>query len=171
MSGRYTPGRKKFRAYRRELRRALRVVEGYVPRWRPAEEDPREEWLELDLYCSSFFRPGGRDKKRLLAALLARTEELIRSKPAGIPFCKVILFVPGGDPARAEIILFYDPERFQTFWTRTDPADQLWLPQEGPSLLGALGLASPLPERCVLQEVRYEGGVDRERIWGFGELP
>ena len=112
-----------------------------------------------------------RARIRLLAALLARTEELIRSKPAGIPFCKVMLFVPGGDPAGAEIILFYDPERFQTFWTRTDPADQLWLPQEGPSLLGELGLSSTLPERCVLQEVWCEGGVDREQIWGFGELP
>ena len=55
MSGRYTPGRKKFRAYRRELHRALRAAEEYVPSWRPAEEDPREEWL--DLYCSGCFRP------------------------------------------------------------------------------------------------------------------
>ena len=64
MSGRYTPGRKKFRAYRRELHRALRAAEEYVPSWRPAEEDPREEWL--DLGGNGFFRPKGkdRDKKR-----------------------------------------------------------------------------------------------------------
>ena len=151
MSGRYTPGRKKFRAYRRELRRALRVVEGYVPRWRPAEEDPREEWLELDLYCSGRFRPRGRDKRRLLAALLAKTEELIHSKPSGLSFCKVFCFIPGGDLVRAEIILIYDPVRFQTVWRRADPAHQLWLPQNGPSLLGELGLSSPLPERSYLR--------------------
>ena len=100
-----------------------------------------------------------------------KTEELIAVRPADLPSCKIFLFVPGGDPALAEIILIYDPDRFQTFWVRTDPADQLWIPQEGPSLLAELGLESSLPERCVLEEFHWAGYVEQQVIWGFGELP
>ena len=116
---------KKFRGYRRELKRVLRVVEEYQPNWCPAEEDFREEWL--DLGANRFFHPRGKDRK--------------------------------------------DPDRFQTFWVRTDPADQLWIPQEGPSLLAELGLESSLPERCVLEEFHWAGYVEQQVIWGFGELP
>ena len=148
---------KKFRGYRRELKRVLRVVEEYQPNWCPAEEDFREEWL--DLGANRFFHPRGKDRKALMAALLRKTEELIAVRPADLPFCKIFLFVPGGDPALAEIILIYDP------------ADQLWIPQEGPSLLAELGLESSLPERCVLEEFHWAGYVEQQVIWGFGELP
>ena len=160
---------KKFRGYRRELKRVLRVVEEYQPNWCPAEEDFREEWL--DLGANRFFHPRGKDRKALMAALLRKTEELIAVRPADLPSCKIFLFVPGGDPALAEIILIYDPDRFQTFWVRTDPADQLWIPQEGPSLLAELGLESSLPERCVLEEFHWAGYVEQQLILGFGELP
>ena len=40
---------KKFRGYRRMLRKLIRVVEDYQPDWRPDEADGREEFLELDL--------------------------------------------------------------------------------------------------------------------------
>ena len=152
---------KKFRGYRRELKRVLRVVEEYQPNWCPAE----------DLGANRFFHPRGKDRKALMAALLRKTEELIAVRPADLPSCKIFLFVPGGDPALAEIILIYDPDRFQTFWVRTDPADQLWIPQEGPSLLAELGLESSLPERCVLEEFHWAGYVEQQVIWGFGELP
>ena len=145
------------------------MVEEYQPNWCPAEEDFREEWL--DLGANRFFHPRGKDRKALMAALLRKTEELIAVRPADLPFCKIFLFVPGGDPALAEIILIYDPDRFQTFWVRTDPADQLWIPQEGPSLLAELGLESSLPERCVLEEFHWAGYVEQQVIWGFGELP
>ena len=38
---------KKFRGYRRMLRKLIRVVEDYQPDWRPDEADGREEFLEL----------------------------------------------------------------------------------------------------------------------------
>ena len=160
---------KKFRGYRRELKRVLRVVEEYQPNWCSAEEDFREEWL--DLGANRFFHPRGKDRKALMAALLRKTVGRFCGRPAGQPAAKKLEFVPGGDPALAEIILIYDPDRFQTFWVRTDPADQLWIPQEGPSLLAELGLESSLPERCVLEEFHWAGYVEQQVIWGFGELP
>ena len=48
---------KKFRGYRRELKRVLRVVEEYQPNWCPAEEDFREE-------PTVFFIPEGRTGRR-----------------------------------------------------------------------------------------------------------
>ena len=47
---------KKFRGYRRMLRKLIRVVEDYQPDWRPDEADGREEFLELDLYSHRFFQ-------------------------------------------------------------------------------------------------------------------
>ena len=160
---------KKFRGYRRELKRVLRVVEEYQPNWCPAEEDFREEWLDLD--ANRFFHPRGKDRKALMAALLRKTEELIAARPADLPFCKIFLFMPGGDLGQAEIVLIYDRERFETFWLRTDPADGLWTLQKDRSLLTELGLSSTLPERCVLEEFHWAGYVERTLIWGYGELP
>ena len=146
---------KKFRGYRRMLRKLIRVVEDYQPDWRPDEADGREEFLELDLF----------------SALLRKTEALIAAKPADLPFCKIFLFMPGGDLGQAEIVLIYDRERFETFWLRTDPADGLWTLQKDRSLLTELGLSSTLPERCVLEEFHWAGYVERTLIWGYGELP
>lgn len=160
---------KKFRGYRRELKRVLRVVEEYQPNWCPAEEDFREEWL--DLGANRFFHPRGKDRKALMAALLRKTEELIAVRPADLPFCKIFLFVPGGDPALAEIILIYDPDRFQTFWVRTDPRTNCGFPRKVPPCWRSLGLESSLPERCVLEEFHWAGYVEQQVIWGFGELP
>ena len=162
---------KKFRGYRRELKRVLRVVEEYQPNWCPAEEDFREEWL--DLGANRFFHPRGKDRKALMAALLHKTEELIAARPADLPFCKIFLFMPGGDLGQAEIVLIYDRERFETFWLRTDPADERWTLQRDRSLLTELGLSTTLPERCVLEEYPIpwiEGCVERALIWGYGEL-
>lgn len=163
---------KKFRGYRRELRRSLRVVEEYQPNWRPAEEDCREEWLDLN--ARGFFYPRGKGRKALFSALLRKTEALIAAKPAELPFCKIFLFVPAGNLALAQIILIYDRERFENFWLRTDPADGLWTLQKDRSLLTELGLSTTLPERCVLEEYPIpwiEGCVERTLIWGYGDLP
>ena len=145
---------------------------GYSPaRLRPDEADGREEFLELDLYSYRFFHPRGKGRKALFSALLRKTEALIAAKPADLPFCKIFLFMPGGDLGQAEIVLIYDRERFETFWLRTDPADGLWTLQKDRSLLTELGLSSTLPERCVLEEFHWAGYVERTLIWGYGELP
>ena len=99
---------KKFRGYRRMLRKLIRVVEDYQPDWRPDEADGREEFLELDLYSHRFFHPRGKGRKALFSALLRKTEALIAAKPADLPFCKIFLFMPGGDLGQAEIVLIYD---------------------------------------------------------------
>lgn len=126
---------KKFRGYRRMLKKLMRVVEDYQPNWRPDEADGREEFLELDLYAHRFFHPRGKDRKALFSALLRKTEALIAAKPAELPFCKIFLFVPEGDLGQAEIVLIYDRERFETFWLRTDPADERWTLQRDLSLI------------------------------------
>lgn len=84
---------KKFRGYRRMLKKLMRVVEDYQPNWRPDEADGRAEFLELDLYSHRFFHPRGKDRKALFSALLRKTEALIAAKPAepallqDLPFC------------------------------------------------------------------------------------
>ena len=164
---------KKLRGYRRMLKKLMRVVEDYQPNWRPDEADGRAEFLELDLYSHRFFHPRGKDRKALFSALLRKTEALIAAKPAELPFCKIFLFVPEGDLGQAEIVLIYDRERFETFWLRTDPADERWILQRDRSLLTELGLSTTLPERCVLEEYPIpwiEGCVERALIWGYGEL-
>ena len=147
--------RKKYRGYRREFRRILNRVHQYTPRWSPSEEDPREEWL--DLYGNSNFRPRGRDKKQLLSALLDRTREIMEARPAALPFCKVFLMVCEERLYDAEIILIYDPERFETFW------DRGWERVPGESLLARLFLASPLEERG------WRDPEDGEEFWFYGD--
>lgn len=79
---------KKFRGYRRMLRKLIRVVEDYQPDWRPDEADGREEFLELDLYSHRFFHPRGKGRKALFSALLRKTEALIAAKPRTCPSAK-----------------------------------------------------------------------------------
>lgn len=63
---------KKFRGYRRMLRKLIRVVEDYQPDWRPDEADGREEFLELDLYSHRFFHPRGKGRKACFPPCCAR---------------------------------------------------------------------------------------------------
>lgn len=134
------------------------MVEEYQPNWCPAEEDFREEWL--DLGANRFFHPRGKDRKALMAALLHKTEELIAARPADLPSCKIFLFVPGGDPALAEIILIYDPDRFQTFWVRTDPRTNCGFPRKVPPCWRSLGWRAPSPGAV------RAGGVSLGRLCG-----
>lgn len=162
---------KKFRGYRRMLRKLIRVVEDYQPDWRPDEADGREEFLELDLYSHRFFHPRGKGRKALFSALLRKTEALIAAKPADLPFCKIFLFMPGGDLGQAEIVLIYDRERFETFWLRTDPADGLWTLQKDRSLLTELGLSSTLPGAGACWRSSTGRAMWSGRCLGYGRLP
>lgn len=81
---------------------------------------------------TGFSTPVERAGKALFSALLRKTEALIAAKPADLPFCKIFLFMPGGDLGQAEIVLIYDRERFETFWLRTDPGGRALDPPKGP---------------------------------------
>lgn len=158
---------KKFRGYRRMLRKLIRVVEDYQPDWRPDEADGREEFLELDLYSHRFFHPRGKGRKALFSALLRKTEALIAAKPADLPFCKIFLFMPGGDLGQAEIVLIYDRERFETFWLRTDPADGLC--PKGPLSADGAGAVLHAPGAVRVGGVPLGGlcGADADLgLWG-----
>lgn len=161
---------KKFRGYRRMLRKLIRVVEDYQPTGARTRRMVGKNFWSWTCTLTGF-SPPWKGPEGLFSALLRKTEALIAAKPADLPFCKIFLFMPGGDLGQAEIVLIYDRERFETFWLRTDPADGLWTLQKDRSLLTELGLSSTLPERCVLEEFHWAGYVERTLIWGYGELP
>ena len=81
----------------------------------------------------------------------------MEARPAALPFCKVFLMVCEERLYDAEIILIYDPERFETFW------DRGWERVPGESLLARLDLASPLEERG------WRDPEDGEEFWFYGD--
>ena len=149
---------KKFRGYRRMLRKLIRVVEDYQPDWRPDEADGREEFLELDLYSHRFFHPRGKGRKALFSALLRKTEALIAAKPADLPFCKIFLFMPGGDLGQAEIVLIYDR-----------PGGRALAPPKGPLSADGAGAVLHAPGAVRVGGVPLGGlcGADADLgLWG-----
>ncbi len=160
----YDRSRKKFRSYRRECRRLLGYVQSITPNYQP-DAPYRNETIKL--YANLFFRPKGRDRRQLLQALLIKTEDIAAHIPDGLPFCRVLLTVFEENPARSEIILFYDEREYNTFRIRKDIRYQKWSVVSRPSLAESMGLRTTLSEQCCLEEVRNEEDNYRRCIWFY----
>lgn len=159
--------RKKVRWHKRELRRVLAQLQQVKPAYVPREPFADET---IDLYANLFYRPRGAARKALLLALLRKTEEIIRQKPASLPYCKVCLIVPEENVAQSTIMLFFSAKEHGTFWDRTDITVQRWTPMEAPSLAGCTSIATTLPERCYLEQVCNPEDKFQRKIWFYGEL-
>ncbi len=124
----------------------------------------------IKLYANLFFKPKGKDRRELMAALLSKTKEIIAGKPEDLPFCKVFLAVYEENIAWSQIIIFFDEHQYNTFWNRTDIESQKWTKINPPSLAESMGSKTDLNEVCYLEEVRNDEDNYSQKIWFYGEI-
>lgn len=160
--------RKKCREYRRECRRLLKYINSIKADYTPMPPFYEDEYIKL--YANLFFKPKGKDRRELMAALLSKTKEIIAGKPEDLPFCKVFLAVYEENIAWSQIIIFFDEHQYNTFWNRTDIEFQKWTKINPPSLAESMGSKTDLNEVCYLEEVRNDEDNYSQKIWFYGEI-
>ena len=164
----YDISRKKHRWYRRECRRLIKFINSIKPNYVP--EPPLEFDECIKIYANLFFKPKGKHRKDLMAALLKKTEEIIAGKPNNLRFCRVILAVYENNIAWSQIIIFFDEEEYNRFWDRTNVQVQKWTKIDEPSFAKSLGLNTDLSEICYWEEVQNDEENFKQKIRFYGEV-
>lgn len=164
----YDISRKKQRWYRRECRRLIKFINSIKPDYIP--EPPLEFDECIKIYANLFFKPKGKNRIELMAALLKKAEEIIVGKPENLRFCKVVLAVYENNIAWSEIIIFFDEKYYYDFWLRTNIQVQKWTKIYEPSFAESLGLNTDLSEVCYLEEVQNDEDNYKQKIWFYGEI-
>lgn len=163
----YDISRKKQRGHKREFRRIIQNLKSEKISYQP--ESPFED-EEVKLYANIFFTPRKKERNELMSALLEKTEEIIRNKPNGIPFCKVFLIVYEKNIASSSILLLFSEKEYQLFWHRTEIQVQKWTKIPVHSFAESLGIETTLKECCYLEEVQNEEECFSQKIWFYGEV-
>lgn len=163
----YDISRKKQRWHKREFRRIIQNLKNVSVSYQP---ENLFEYEEVKTYANLFYSPRGKERKELMSVLLEKTEEIIRNKPIGIPFCKVILCVYENNIAHSSILLLFSEKEYQSFWHRTQIEVQKWTRIYEDSFVENLGLETVLKEYCYLEEVQNEEENFKQRIWFYGEI-
>ncbi len=65
-------------------------------------------------------KTSGKIKTAFCKKWLEKTEEIIGNKPKDLPFCKVVAAITYPDVRESQIIIFYDEEYYNSFWTGKD---------------------------------------------------
>lgn len=163
----YNISRKKQRRYKREFRRIIQNLQSVDVSYQP---EGFFEYEEIKLYANLFFCPRRKERMELMSVLLEKTEEIIRNKPVGVPFCKVFLVVYEKNIAWSSIQLLFSEKEYQLFWNRTKIEVQKWTKIQVNSFAESLGIETTLKECCYLEEVQNEEENFRQNIWFYGEI-
>lgn len=162
-------GYKKYRGYKREVQRVIRVIDNITPVYDVENNKPFcDEYYKA--YPNLFFNPRKKDRREILQHFIKKTEEILKNKPDYIGFCKIVLIVYEDNFSHSEIDIFYRHIDYDTFFERTDIRYQKWTKINRRSLVEMLNIETSLNESCYLEEVNDDSGYRKNRIWFYGDI-
>ena len=160
---------KKQRGQKRRLNALLENISYVTP-----FKDTTARYDHFRVPCDRFIsspKTSGKIKTSFCKAWLEKTEDIIKLKPASIPFCKVVAIINSGDLWESQIVVFYDKSYYDSFWIRS-LADQVWTPIED----NARSFARERNITTSLKEVGYieaitEGDFSKKTtLWFYGDI-
>lgn len=114
-------------------------------------------------------KTSGKIKTAVLKKWITKTEKIIKSKPTGLPFCKVVAVVTYPDIRNSRILIFYDEKYYNSFWDRKNEY-QIWTKIDGDkSFAKGRGIVTKLPEIGYIEELYDEDWYAKSYIWFYGE--
>ena len=151
--------------------RKLKVLVNYIDDFIPFEEtDGKYEHFHVPC-CRSFINsPKIRRKIKIyfLRKWIETTEKFIeKSKTMHLDFCKVVAIICEPDIWDSEIIIFYDKNYYDTFFTRNDEC-QIWTKVNNKSsFIKRHGIKTHLSEVCINIKDIDEDYVYNSFIWSY----
>lgn len=113
----------------------------------------------------------GKIKTAFCKAWLDKTAEIIEQKPCGLSFCKVIALIDESDLWESQIIIFYDKNYYESFWSR-DSVEQTWAPifKEGMSFIQCRHIDTSLKEKGYYETIIDIDFTHQTRLWFYGDV-
>ena len=163
--------RSKSRGQRRRLDALCRRIGEFVPF---SETDRRYEHFHVP--CDSFIdhpRTSPKIKTAFCRKWLEITQKFISEKPADFDFCRVAAAIYPDRLWDSQIIVFYDREYYDWFFTRDDIPNEIWTPiqDSAHSFANDRNIKTPLPERGYTHGYTEDDTYAEDEIWFYGEIP
>ena len=113
----------------------------------------------------------GKIKTAFCKAWLDKTAEIMDQKPCGLSFCKVVALIDEFDLWESQIIIFYDEDYYNSFWSR-DSVAQTWDPifKEGMSFIQCRHIDSNLKEKGYYETITDRDVTQKTRLWFYGDV-
>ena len=163
--------RSKSRGQRRKLNALCRRIDDFVPF---SETDRRYEHFHVP--CDVFLdhpKTSSKIKTAFCRKWLAVAQRFIAEKPEGLDFCRVVAAIYPRHLWDSQIIIFYDRDYYDWFFTRGDISDETLTPIKGGarSFANERNIKTSLPERRYVHRYTEEGAYAEDKIWFYGEIP
>ena len=113
----------------------------------------------------------GKIKTAFCKAWLDKTAEIIEQKPSGLPFCRVVALIDEVDLWESQIIIFYDKNYYDSFWSR-DSVEQTWVPivKQGMSFIQCRHIDTSLKEKGYYETIIDLDFIHKTRLWFYGDV-
>ncbi len=124
--------------------------------------------------CGKFIsspKTSGKIKTAFCKVWLNKTSEIIKQKPDGISFCKVVAVIDEFDFWESQIIVFYDKDYYDSFWQR-DSDKQIWSPivKQGMSFVQKRHIESNLKEKGYYEVITDTDYNKKTILWFYGDV-
>ena len=160
---------KKQRGQNRKLKALIDNIHLIVP-----FEDTDGRYEHFHVPCGQFIsspKTSTKVKTAFCKAWLKKTEEIIKQKPTTLPFCKVVAIIDANDLWESQIVIFYDKNYYESFWTRNTP-EQSWtfIENRAKSFVGERNIETKLNEIGYLETISEVDFNKKSTLWFYGEI-
>ena len=113
----------------------------------------------------------GKVKTAFCKVWLQKAEEILKQKPSGLTFCKVVAIIDEGDLWASQIVIFYDKKYYESFWKRNTP-EQTWTLIDDPtkSFIEKRNIKTQLNEIGYLETISEIDFNKKSVLWFYGEI-
>ena len=163
--------RKKSRGQQRKLNALCRRIDEFVPFMKI-----ECKYEHFHVPCDDFLehpKTSSKIKTSFCAKWLDTAEKYIAKKTAGFDFCRVVAAICPDHLWDSQIIIFYDREYYDWFFTRGDTPDETWTPikDDARSFAKERNIKTPLSERGYTHGYTEGETYAEDEIWFYGETP
>ena len=163
--------RKKSRGQQRKLNELCRRIDEFVPFMKI-----ECKYEHFHVPCDNFLehpKTSSKIKTSFFAKWLDTAEKFISEKPAGFDFCRVVAAIYPDHLWDSQIIIFYDQEYYDWFFTRGNVSDEAWTPinDSSRSFAKERNIQTPLAELGYIHGYTEDATYAEDKIWFYGEIP
>lgn len=165
----YNFNKKKVRGQKRRVKYLLDNIDKLSPDWNFNEPYDYFHVPGGTFIQANKVSPG--IKRLFCKKWLEKTYELIEQKPQTLTFCKVVSLIQFPYLWESQIIIFYDKEYYDDFWTRNNEY-QKWerIHEHNLSLLKSKNMTIDLNEQGYKETIIDDNEIITSILWFYGEL-
>ena len=162
----------KVRGQKRKLKKLLKYIEEIEP-YKDLEHAneykfehfhvPSSVWIEMPKTSSKI-------KTLFCKAWIRKTEEILKAKPEGVEFCKVVCDLTVPNLWDSQIIIFYDRDYYDNFWNRHGGYQDWSRIKNGMSFIKERNIVTDLKEVGYKETITDEDKISVSNIWFYGEM-